>query len=139
MHIPCGGMLREKIVIPEAQSKNVGGVSKSRQSNEERGRTRWDHENRMQRVCERGREKIDGATMKESGGHCTTVSARNEYAVVHCVIVLDSASRKRYTYAKRSGRNKHRNAKSCPRNRDQIGKMEGRPRRCWVYGLCSLC
>jgi hypothetical protein len=33
--------------------------------------------------------------MKESEGHCTTVSARNEYHVVNCIVVLDSADSKR--------------------------------------------
>ena len=32
--------------------------------------------------------------MKESGRHFTTVSTRNEYRVVHCVVVLDGADRK---------------------------------------------
>jgi len=41
--------------------------------------------------------------MKESEGHCTTVSARNEYHVMDCVVVLDSADIKRYTYAKKVG------------------------------------
>ena len=41
--------------------------------------------------------------MKESGGHCTTVSARNEYQVLDCVVVLDNADIRRYTYAKMVG------------------------------------
>ena len=57
--------------------------------------------------------------MKESGGHRNTMSARNEYAVVCCIAVIDSADRERL------GRNKHHSAKSCPRNGDRIGKDQG--------------
>ena len=67
-------------------------------------------------MCEREREGINGATMKESGGHRNTMSARNEYAVVRCIAVIDSADRERL------GRNKHHSAKSCPRNQG-VGYM----------------
>ena len=55
---------------------------------------------------------------------------------MHCIVVLDSADCKRYTYAKRSGRNKHRNAKSCPSNQDQSGKMEDQE---GVGYMCCVC
>jgi hypothetical protein len=85
-------------------------------------------------VCKRRREEEDGATMKESGRHWTTVSTRNEYQAVHCVVVLDSAEANGTRTRKRLGRNKNRNASSCPRSRDQIDDMEGKPSRYGYIG-----
>jgi hypothetical protein len=62
----------------------------------------------------REKEETDKAMIKESEGQCTTASARNEYQVVDCIVVLDSAGSKRCTYEKRFGRNKSRSARPRP-------------------------
>jgi len=96
-------LLREKLSIWENDQNMWEGYPRAG----DRTKSAAEHDGIMQtglKECVREKGKETGeATMKESGGHCTTVSARNEYQVLHCVVVLDSADIKRYTYATKGG------------------------------------
>ena len=93
MHVSCSGKWREKLFMRAINQK------KRREDIQEQGverrarRNTIGHTYARQGVCARGREKRTTVQSRRVG-HCTTVSARNEYRDVECVAVLEDAESK---------------------------------------------
>ena len=94
MHVSCSGKWREKLFIRAINHKKAKREDVQEQVVERRARQNTiGHTYARQGVCARGGEKRTRVQSRRVG-HCTTVSARNEYRAVECVAVLEDAESK---------------------------------------------